>query len=185
MTERTRKLPENETKVVCSEPSPDYAVGSGTTANGSVKAVSTSPISELTGGVTTSESVTKLDGREKGVLALRDGLYAACQAYVNGLIGKDAYSIILSQYGMLLVGIMQGAPLISVSGDAAKKTPQINVPNPETGSPFAVMLVACINQYDPTRRDYSEREAPYLYNKMLSREVCRDVVTRAGSGSLH
>ena len=30
-----------------------------------------------------------------GVVALRDGLYAACQAYANGVLGQDAYSLIL------------------------------------------------------------------------------------------
>ena len=42
------------------------------------------------------------------MVALRDGLYSACQAYANQLIGKDAYSLILSQYGNLLVALASG-----------------------------------------------------------------------------
>ena len=180
VTERDRRLPENTARVMCSEPSPDYAVASGTIANSTFQAASPSPISQLSGALTTSETVSTGTGRDKGVLALRDGLYAACQAYVNGLIGKDAYSIVLSQYGLLLVSLLQQPANINIPADA-KKLPNINLPKPNTGSPFAVMLVACINQYDPTRRDYSKAEAPYDYNPMLSRERCGDVMRLAGS----
>ncbi len=44
-------------------------------------------------------------GRTAGVVALRDGLYSACQAYANGIIGRRAYALILSQYGDLLVAL--------------------------------------------------------------------------------
>jgi len=54
-------------------------------------------------------------GRTAGVVALRDGLYAACQAYANGVIGKDAYALIISQYGNLLVALASGG----VTGGAA------------------------------------------------------------------
>jgi hypothetical protein len=184
VTERDRQLPHGRSKVVCSEPSPDYAVASGTDANAAAKAASPSPITELTGSVTTTEAVTPLTGREKGVLALRDGLFAACQAYVNGLIGKDAYSIVLSQYGMLLVGLLGSPATVAVTAADPKKPGVVNVLPPDSGSSFAVMLVSCINLYDPTRRDYDPAETgvPYLYNEVLDRKTCRDVIRRAASG---
>ncbi len=58
-----------------------------------------------------SEQITALEGRNAGVLALRDGLYTACQAYVNGVIGHDAYALILSQYGNLLVALAGAQPV--------------------------------------------------------------------------
>lgn len=43
-----------------------------------------------------SETATALAGRTAGVLALWDDPYAACQTYVNGIIGHDACALILS-----------------------------------------------------------------------------------------
>ena len=123
---------------------------------------------------------------------MRDGLYAACQAYANGIIGKDAYSIILSQYGMLLVALLEDSPAVSVAAAAAAADPKaaaakvaapvITFAKAQSASAFAALLVACINGFDPTRRDYARSEAPYDENPVLSRNLCRSVMTRAGSG---
>lgn len=183
VSQRTRKLPLSTSTVICSEPSPDYAVSSGTDANGTIKAVAPSPISELNGALKTTETVVQLDGREKGVLALRDGLYAACQAYANGTIGKDAYSVILSQYGLLLVALMQNPSPITITGDA-KKAANVAIPRAESASAFAAVLVSCINDADPTRRDYDDRDNRYTHNSLLTRSLCASVLRRAASGKL-
>jgi hypothetical protein len=88
--------------VVCSEPSPDYAIafGSATKAglavNGGVAPAeaTAAAVAAAAGGPagsgaaaldrTTTEFVMQGNGRAAAVLALRDGLYAACQSYANG-----------------------------------------------------------------------------------------------------
>jgi hypothetical protein len=97
-------------EIVCSEPSPDWATalaaaqsitGSGGITGGASGSLSASNSS--------TETITALAGRTAGVVALRDGLYASCQAYANGVIGKDAYALVLSQYGNLLVALAGGS----------------------------------------------------------------------------
>jgi hypothetical protein len=138
----------------------------------------------------TTEAVTAQLGRTAGVVALRDGLYSACQAYANRIIGKDAYALILSQYGNLLValagsgggnpaaasgGINPGAPsgtspgiAVAVSaeggGSAAPQPKSPGTSNSQSAqSPLVqigvmqeeklgALLVACLNEADPTVR---------------------------------
>ncbi len=106
---RPRVLGTQTTQVLCTEPSPDVALALARSANfaGSGSAPS-SPSASLSGGFTSSETASLLAGRTAGVVALRDGLYVACQAYVNGVIGHDSYAIILSQYGKLLNELVGG-----------------------------------------------------------------------------
>jgi hypothetical protein len=59
-------------------------------------------------------------GRTAGVVAL--GLYSACQAYANQLIGKDAYALILSQYGNLLVALAAGGGGAAASAGSTPST---------------------------------------------------------------
>ena len=105
-----RKRPYSGEEVLCSEPSPDWAVAFGTalkvSGNGGVSGGASGA---LNGSYETTEAITALAGRTAGVVALRDGLYSACQAYANGIIGKDAYALILSQYGNLLVALAGGS----------------------------------------------------------------------------
>jgi hypothetical protein len=121
-------------------------------------------------------------GRTAGVVALRDGLYKACEAYANGVIGKDAYALVLSQYGNLLVALAGGtsggsnaggapsAPATAVpAGIAVAVTggaPTGSNPSSSTASAPAAnagvaqmqqeavqgLLVTCINEFDPTVR---------------------------------
>ena len=76
--------------VTCSEPSPDYATAFSQDIDLTVKSTAPQAPGEGTFSNDVAEKIEKLEGRSKGVLALRDGLYAACQAYTNGQIGKDA-----------------------------------------------------------------------------------------------
>jgi hypothetical protein len=75
-------------------------------------------------------------GRTAGVVALRDGLYTACQAYANDVIGKDAYSLILSQYGNLLVALAGGGGgATAAAADASKAAaPAAATPSGGAGS---------------------------------------------------
>jgi hypothetical protein len=113
-----RPLPHSgdEKRLICSEPSPDIAValstalaltGSGKTPSGETVSVGYNE--------TTAEAITSLAGRTEAVVALRDGLFKACEAYANGLIHREAYQLILSQYGDLLVTLMLGEAAASAA----------------------------------------------------------------------
>ena len=110
--------------VFCSEPSPDWAVAFGHSLTGALSAsVNGGGGGSVSGSEATTQAITALVGRTAGVVALRDGLYAACQAYANGIIGKDAYALVLSQYGNLLVSLAAGGG--SGSSGAGSSTPTI------------------------------------------------------------
>jgi hypothetical protein len=112
--------------VLCSEPSPDWAIAFGTAMAGAASGgASGGPSGSISGSASTTEAITAMAGRTAGVVALRDGLYSACQAYANQLIGKDAYSLILSQYGNLLVALASGG-----GGGAASTTSTSSAPPP-------------------------------------------------------
>jgi hypothetical protein len=111
-------------------------------------------------------------------LALRDGLYATCQAYANGALGQSAYALGLSQYGNLLVA------LTSVNGvDASGKV--IPGPNPVINTPdqsaAAALLVACISEYDPTRLGALDpATGQIITSRVLDRDFCLKYIERFG-----
>ncbi|MCJ2082976.1 hypothetical protein [Methylobacterium sp. J-090] len=163
VTERFRPMPDGYPALatVCTEPSPDYAIAFGQKADGNVKV--TLPQGSGEGGlkVETTEQATPLAGRTAGVLALRDGLYAACQAYANGTIGHDAYAIILSQYGTLLVALTSsGTAGVASRDDAGRR------------ATLSALLVSCISEFDRTRL------AP-PQNPLLDLRFCRNVLSRS------
>jgi hypothetical protein len=105
-TLRERPVDREVTRVFCQAPSPDWATAiamqqqlnaSGNFFQGSQ--------GQFAASGSYAETISAMAGRTSGVIALRDGLYNACQAYANGVIGKDAYALILSQYGYLLVAL--------------------------------------------------------------------------------
>lgn len=114
-----RRPAASQDDILCSEPSPDWAIAFGTALAGAASGgASGGPSGSFSGSASTTEAITAAAGRTAGVVALRDGLYSACQAYANQLIGKDAYSLILSQYGNLLVALASGG-----GGGASAATP--------------------------------------------------------------
>lgn len=168
VTERLRQISNEDGAsrlVMCSEPSPDYVVAFGRSADLAVKVNGSGGVGGDGSAKFESSELAQLGaGRTAGVLALRDGLYAACQAYANGVIGQDAYSIILSQYGLLIAAV--------ASGSTNNQGP--------TSSAFAAILVACLSDSDSTRLT-----GPYTRrNPLLQGRACRDAVTRAASGKI-
>lgn len=160
VSERLRPGPDGSLlPIVCTEPSPDYAIAFG--RSGSANANVAIPEKAAVGGggsFTQTEVATELEGRAPAVLALRDGLFAACQAYANGVIGHDAYSMILSQYGTLLVALVAEKPGAAAGGiDPARR------------ATLSAMLVACIGRHDGTRIPESE-------NRLLTEPFCRRVL---------
>lgn len=96
-------------RLICSEPSPDVAIALSTALALTGSAKTPTGVTASAGvSESTAEAITALAGRTEAVVALRDGLFKACEAYANGLIHKEAYALILSQYGDLLVTLMLG-----------------------------------------------------------------------------
>jgi len=187
VTERTRP---GYQPVVCSEPSPDYAVAFGSTTKAALAVNGAAPPAEVTaeaakaaataapagsaaGGFdrVTTEQVSEGGGRAAAVLALRDGLYAACQSYANGVIGHDAYAVILSQYGHLLVALVGGgrAELGADGKPAAVAAATIDARK----STLSTLLVACVSGHDRTRI------GSLGPNPILTETFCRNVMAAA------
>ena len=172
VTERPRLQPQlaGDTPVylptLCTEPSPDYAIAFNQTAKLSASVTGRGSGEADLGS---AEVASQLQGRSAGVLALRDGLYAACQSYVNGVIGHDAYALILSQYGRELVELMHAAP-----ATAADDVEVVKIKTKQAA--FAALLVSCISQYDRTRIG-GERNTPK--NPVLGPAYCRKVMHAA------
>lgn len=154
--------------IICTEPSPDYAIQFGTKIDVSGKTVEPDGSSaEGKGTLETTEQALDLKGRTAGVLALRDGLYAACQAYANGVIGQDAYSLILSQYGTLLIAI------VNPPGDGHGAPAPTSPPGTEA---MAALIVACLSRNDPSRSPVNANDAG---NPLLDLRYCRKVMEGA------
>ncbi|HVI30184.1 hypothetical protein [Hansschlegelia sp.] len=187
VTERTRP---GYQPVVCSEPSPDYAVALNATRKIAVAVNKAAPPAEpaadaVVGAAAAAppfsgaaaldgsavETVSEGRGRAAAVLALRDGLYAACQSYANGVIGHDAYAVILSQYGHLLVALVGGgrAELGSDGKPAAVAAATIDARK----STLSTLLVACVSGHDRTRI------GSHGPNPILTETFCRNVMAAA------
>jgi hypothetical protein len=164
VTERPRGV--GFPKVVCTEPSPDYATAFNNTRKVTIAVPSKTAVDRKADvDFSTSEIVGEGSGRAEAILALRDGLYTACQSYANGVLGQDSYAIILSQYGGLLT------TLIAKSSDAGK--PATTAPAPSPGqSTLAALVVACISSHDKSRSMYDR-------NIMLDQPFCSRVLNRA------
>jgi hypothetical protein len=129
-------------KVLCQAPSPDWATAIAMqqqlSASGNFFQGSSG---QFAGSNSYSETIAAMAGRTAGVVALRDGLYSACQAYANGVIGKDAYALILSQYGYLLVALA-GNNGGSGAGGSGEKTGSSTTPAVPPGVAVAVNTAA-------------------------------------------
>jgi hypothetical protein len=90
-------------KLLCIEPSPDVAKALAAAAEASAKATVGADSGQLGGQASSAEAVLELAGRSTALLGLRDGLFQACEAYANGIIGDNAYALVLSRYGQLMV----------------------------------------------------------------------------------
>src|SRR5258708_4254681 len=132
VNERWREMLGREDRplpTMCTEPAPDVAVAFGTSLAGAAN---------ITGkgsggfGANTSEAALALAGRTAGVLALRDGLYATCQAYTNGVLGQSAYALGLSQYGNLLVALTAHDAGATGGTTVNAAAPAVNIVIPST-----------------------------------------------------
>lgn len=172
VTERARPLPgDGALPTLCTEPSPDVAIAFAQSAAVSAKIDNPSGLSGSgSASYSTSETATALAGRTAGVLALRDGLYAACQSYVNGIIGHDAYALILSQYGNLLVALT-GTGNISQATFTAQDAAS------------SALLVSCLSEHDPTRLSARYPDGGERRNPLLTTAFCARLMERVARGA--
>ena len=108
-------------KIVCAEPSPDAF--SATSASAAASAAFTfptlvpagqtgteggQPATSGSGGIAAarSESAASIGMRTQTIQLLRDGLYRACEAYMNGAIDQHQYNIILLNIDKLMVTLL-------------------------------------------------------------------------------
>jgi hypothetical protein len=194
VNERRREMTGREGSplpTMCTEPSPDVAVAFGTSLAANVAITGQGSGS---GSASTSEAALALAGRTASVLALRDGLYATCQAYTNGVLGQSAYALGLSQYGNLLVAltahdagsgggtsVASGATAAggaATPGTQASSNPALFTPS---DSAAAALMVACISEYDPTRLGArNPATGEFVTNPVLSQNFCREYLKEFG-----
>ena len=136
ITRRNRPYPGSSYvgSVVCTEPSPDVAKAISAAA-----ALSASVANKGSGaaGGASAEAVAELAGRSTALLGLRDGIYRACEAYANGVIGADAYALVLSRYGQLMTTLFLGQDVTGAAGTergATVQSPPVTVNLPGAAS---------------------------------------------------
>ncbi len=112
--------PEHNQFLVCAEPSPDAisAIAGAVALQGGN--------AEVQGGLNAamSEAAASIGIRTPTIQLLRDGLYRACEGYLNGILDRESYQIILRNYDRVMVALLAldaaaGSPRaqnISISG---------------------------------------------------------------------
>ncbi|MGE0024282.1 MAG: hypothetical protein AB7S70_11700, partial [Hyphomicrobium sp.] len=89
-------------KIVCAEPSPDALTATSAAASGGAAftvpgaATENAKEAQLAAAYSRGETAGSLGLRTQTIQLLRDGLYRACEAYMNGAIDQFQYNIILT-----------------------------------------------------------------------------------------
>jgi len=117
ITQRNRQGSPNP--IICTEPSPDVAKALSTAAQLSGSGGNGTATGSLGAGGASAEAALALAGRSTALLGLRDGLYRTCEAYANGVIGADAYALVLSRYGQLMTTLFLGQDVTGAAGTEA------------------------------------------------------------------
>lgn len=112
--------------VVCAEPSPDAL--QVLAASGGVNVVTQGP--QIGGQANLSQAATGLGSRTQVIQLLRDGLYRACEAYMNRAIDEDDYHDIVRGYDEMMI------TLVALSPGAIGELPSVKaeVPSPSVGA---------------------------------------------------
>jgi hypothetical protein len=152
-----RVHPVLKTPVVCTEPSPEWPRRCRPLSSYRRRVATTPSTPGVGGGGGSAEAALELAGRSTALLGLRDGLFQTCQAFANGSIGADAYSLILSRYGQLMTTLFLAqdaaeAAGAGTNGGAATALTRMNEDYFHLDFNLAhLLVVACVNEKDPTR----------------------------------
>lgn len=118
VTQRTHPLLGNQ--IVCTEPAPDVAKALSTAAALSAQGGNGVASGGFGASGSSAEALAELAGRSTALLGLRDGLYRACEAYANGVLGQDAYALVLTRYGQLMTTLFLGQDITGAAGAEGK-----------------------------------------------------------------
>ncbi|MBV9859983.1 MAG: hypothetical protein JO038_07765 [Alphaproteobacteria bacterium] len=132
-----REHPVTHRQIVCAEPGADVAKAISTAFQGQGSGGNGAENVSVGLGGSSAEAVAELAGRSTALLGLRDGLYRACEAYGNGVIGDDAYALIMSRYGQLMTTLFLGQDAAGSVGvhTAAETSPPAAVSLPGAAPP--------------------------------------------------
>ena len=119
VTKRTHPVLGND--VLCTEPSPDVskALTAVTKVNAGIDQGTVNGSVGVGVGVGTSEELIQLAGRTTALLAFRDGVFRACEAYANGSLGADLYTLVAGNYTQLLTTLFLAQDMTGVVGTAS------------------------------------------------------------------
>jgi hypothetical protein len=132
ITQRQHPLLGNQ--VLCTEPVPDVATALATSATLSAQGGNGAATGGLNLSGASSEAIAELAGRSTALLGLRDGLFRACEAYANGIIGQDAYALVLSRYSQLMTTLFLGQDITGAASSAGKVSATSPGPAGQTGA---------------------------------------------------
>jgi hypothetical protein len=97
-------------RTVCAEPSPDTIAAAAASAglSGGVSGIPQAPTlaADVAGNAARSEQAAYIGARNATIQLLRDGLYRACEAYMNGALGDFGYGLVLSNYGRVMTALL-------------------------------------------------------------------------------
>jgi hypothetical protein len=113
-------------RYVCAEPSPDAL--SAIAASGALEA----QVAGQGGGAASAslnEAVASIGLRTQTIQLLRDGLYRACEAYLNGAINEFGYALLLNKYDDSMISLvaidgltgMRPAAQVAIGGETNGK----------------------------------------------------------------
>ena len=122
ITQRMHPVLGNE--IICAEPGPDVAKAVSTSAGLQAQGGSGSASAQIAVAASSAEAAMELAGRSTALLALRDGLFRACEAYGNGVLGQDAYALIISRYSTLMSTLFLAQDMTGVVGAEGKAIAQ-------------------------------------------------------------
>ncbi|GEM_PF-4511724 len=120
-------------KVICAEPSPD--VVTQLALSGGMKAL-TQPGNSAEANLAIAAASLRLSNRTQTIQLLRDGLYRACEAYFNGVLGEDEYKNIIKGYDELLITLVaiEGLSYMGDGGRSLSLTVAAQTDSPEAKS---------------------------------------------------
>jgi hypothetical protein len=113
-------------RYICAEPSPDAL--SAIAASGALEA----QVAGQGGGAASAglnEAVAAIGLRTQTIQLLRDGLYRACEAYLNGAIDEFGYALLLNKYDETMISLvaidgltgMRPAAQVAIGGETTGK----------------------------------------------------------------
>ena len=94
----------HDSRAVCAEPSPDAMVGIA--SSGALEALIPQAQVNAKLAASLAETLAQLGERTPTIQLLRDALYRACEAYLNGVLSKDEYKDLLYGYDDLVVTLL-------------------------------------------------------------------------------